>query len=134
MADKIVEEGIFRNMKLRDMGDNSYALVVAEGSSNASPDIVKAAPWTPISDQQIADATLANATLLTVPADATVAIVQNTGNATARWRTGNDPTTTRGQRLLSGERLTLDLGNAGLAATKFIRESTGVTLEVFYYK
>lgn len=87
--------------------------------------------YTPKGYQQIADATLAAATALTVPAGSTYAVVQNNGSQPVRYRDdGTDPTTTVGMRIPAGNTLTYD-GN--LAAIKFIREAAGVTLDVTYY-
>lgn len=105
----------------------------AVGPTN--PLYVRAASYTPLaSTQQIANATLATAQALTVPTGATVALVQNNGTQPCRWRAdGSAPTASTGQRIPSGETLTLDIGNAGLVAARFIREADGVTLDISYY-
>jgi len=86
--------------------------------------------------QQLSNATLAASTALTVPSGATVAVIQNNGTQPVRWRddgASTAPTASTGQRLPAGETLTLDTGNAGLTAARFIREADGATLDIQYY-
>lgn len=101
------------------------------GSAADTPTFTKPAGFTPLGYQQIADAALAAATGFTVPGGAKYAIVQNNGSQPCRWRDdGTNPTASTGQRIPAGEQLTYD-GN--LAAIKFIREASGVTLDIHYY-
>ena len=97
---------------------------------------VKGSSYTQRGYQQIDNTTLAGSTALTVPSGATVALVQNNGTQPCRWRpdgSATAPTPTTGQRIAGGEMLTLDIGNAGLVSSRFIREADGVTLDITYY-
>lgn len=97
---------------------------------------VKSSSYNQLGYQQIATGTLATSTALTVPNGATVAIVQNNGNQPVRWRPDGSttaPTASTGQRIAAGDRLTLDIGAAGLASSRFIQEASGAVLDVTYY-
>jgi hypothetical protein len=100
------------------------------GEDGGAP-AVRSASYTPMGYQQLSNATLAVSTPLTVPAGATVAIIQNNGTQPARFRDdGVAPTATTGQRIAAGEFYTYD-GN--LSAMRLIREADGVTLDIAYY-
>lgn len=119
--------------------DGSQDIGGADGVTRATfanPVPVKAAPYTSLGYQQIANATLASSTALTVPGGATVALVQNNGSQPVRFRPDGattPPTASTGQRIPAGQTLTFDAGNAGLTALRFIREADGVTLDISYY-
>jgi hypothetical protein len=95
----------------------------------ASP--VFQAPTVPMGYQQIASATLASATALTVPAGSLYAVIENNGSAAVRWRDTADPTSTTGGRVLPGDTLSYD---GDLTAVKFIREGAGAVLDVNFYR
>lgn len=108
----------------------------ADGSSASTPLFVKAGGYTQLGYQQIVSATLASSTALTVPSGATLAIVQNNGTQAVRWRPDGAttaPTSTTGQRIAAGSVLTIDIGNAGLTSSRFIREADGSILDITYY-
>lgn len=102
------------------------------GSSSA-PSYVKAANYVPRGDQQITIATLQAVQSLSVPANATVAIIQNNTTQAIRWRdtpAGTNPTTTVGQRIIAGDTLTYD---GALANFEAIAEAAGTgTLDIWY--
>lgn len=103
--------------------DSSRAVFLALQNLSAS--------FTPQGYQQISSATLAASTGLTVPAGATVAIIQNNGTQAVRFRDdGTDPTSSIGQRIPAGETLTYD---GDLSAVEFIREADGAILDIAYY-
>jgi hypothetical protein len=103
----------------------------ASGGGGGSSTPVAPYDLTPLGYQQIADGTLAAATALTVPEDATFALVQAEG-VDVRWRdAGGDPTAAVGMVLPAGAPAQLFSGN--LAALKFIRTVAGATLNVSYY-
>jgi len=82
--------------------------------------------------QQIAAATTVAATPLTVPTQATIAIIQAEAQD-ARWRDdGVDPTASVGMILKAGEELVVN-GADHLAAIKFINKSAGAILNISYY-
>jgi hypothetical protein len=82
----------------------------------------------PLGFQQITS--LSAATALTVPAGATIAVIQTEAQA-VRWRDdGTDPTATVGLPLSVGTQLEYS-GN--LAALKFIEQASGAKLNVSYY-
>lgn len=86
---------------------------------------------TPLGYQQIGSATLAAATLLTVPAGATYAVIQAETEG-SRWRDdGSAPTATVGMTLAAGEELAY---SGSLAALQFIRQAAGAILNINYYK
>jgi hypothetical protein len=95
---------------------------------------VKAKNYTPRGDQQITIATLQSVTALTVPANATVAFLQNNTTQAIRWRdspAGTNPSTSVGQRIPAGETLTYD---GALANLEMIAEAAGTgTLDIAYY-
>lgn len=105
-------------------------------SGPANPSFAKGATYNPLGHQQLADATLAASTALpTIPATATVALIQNNGTVAARIRydgATTDPTTTTGLRIPAGTTLTWDVGQANLLTTRVIREAAGVTLDILY--
>lgn len=85
-------------------------------------------------DQQFTIAQIQTVQTLTVPAGATVALIQNNTTAAIRWRdNGSVPTTTLGIRLLAGtEPLVYD---GSLAALRLIAEGSGTgTLDISYYR
>jgi hypothetical protein len=101
------------------------------GTSSLS---VRAAPYSQLGYQQLTS--LPTSTALTIPNGASTAIVQNNGNQPVRWRPDGAttaPTATTGQRIAAGDRLTLDIGAAGLASSRFIQEASGAVLDVTYY-
>lgn len=122
-----------------------YALKMVAASSSGTagpagtssdPSYVKPASYSFLGYQQIADATLAASSAMTVPGSATTAIIQNNGTTAVRWRVDGSttaPTASTGQRIVSGGTLTLDVGNASLITTRFIREAAGATLDITYY-
>lgn len=100
----------------------------------ANPTVVKAASYSFLGYQKITAATLAASSAMTVPPGATIAIVQN-NHATVETRYRPDgataaPTSTTGQAIRAQAVVTLDIGNAGLTATRFIG---GGDLDIFYY-
>lgn len=75
--------------------------------------------------------TLSSAGTLTVPADATTAMIVSEGGG-ARWRAdGTAPTASVGMPLATGG--TLWLGGAPLAAAQFIQSSGTLVLNATYY-
>lgn len=99
---------------------NSHEVLLGSGISGA-----------PKGYQQLTNAQLATVQSLTVPAGATVALIQNNGNQPARWRDdGVNPTSTIGQRIVSG--LTLVYASM-LSAFKVTREADGASLDIAYY-
>ncbi len=114
--------------------DDATITAIAEavgGGTSGDPSFVKAAPYTPLGDQQLSNATLAASTALTVPGGATVAIVQNNHSQAMRWRdNGQAPTASVGQRIAAGEQLTYD---GSLSAFRIIKEADGTgTVDVWY--
>lgn len=105
--------------------------------TSATATRVTPASYTQLGYQQITAATLAASTAMTVPGGATTAIIQNNTTQPARFRPDGAttaPTTTTGQRLISGGTLTLDIGNAGLTSTRFILEAAGTgNFDITYY-
>lgn len=90
-----------------------------------------AVPTTPKGYQQFLDADLASVASLTVPSGATRAVIQNNGSQPVRWRDdGVNPTSTTGQRILSGEEKDY---RGTLSAVRLIREASGASLDVLYY-
>lgn len=125
-----------------DRSTQARAVWLANGTSDqaagdaSNPFIVGSRTYTHLGYQQLANATLAASTPMTVPAGATVALVQNNGAQPARFRIDGAttaPTASTGQRIASGGYLTLDIGNAQLTSTRFIREADGCTLDISYY-
>lgn len=121
-------------------GTTSYAVATqnsdsagnaAPAGSSTDPFYYKGASYTFLSDQQIVEPS--TSTALTVPASATLAVVQNNGTVACRWRIGNAPTATLGQTIAAGGSLTLDVRNVDIVAARFIRSAAGVTLDVNYY-
>lgn len=103
--------------------------VMADGSQP-----VKSSTYTVLGHQQLTDANLAASVALpSIPANATIAVVQNNGTTAARWRSPGPATSTTGFRIAAGQVLTLDIGQAGLVASRFIRESAGAVLDIVYY-
>jgi hypothetical protein len=95
----------------------------------ASP--VFPAPFVPKGYQQIATATLATSTSLTVPAGSLYARIENNGTSAVRWRDdGTDPTAIAGGRLLPGDALWYD---GDLDEIELIREAAGAVLDIHYY-
>lgn len=82
--------------------------------------------------EQLTFASTATATL-TVPAQATRAILQaETQNV--RYRSdGTDPTTTVGMLITAGREVLYPASNSHLAALKFVRAAAGAILNVQYY-
>lgn len=102
------------------------------GSSN--PSFAKGATYNPLGHQQLAEPAASTA-LPTVPATATVALIQNNGTVAVRIRydgATTAPTTTTGLRIPAGTTLTWDVGQANLVTTRVIREAAGVTLDILY--
>lgn len=102
------------------------------GSSN--PSFAKGATYNPLGHQQLAEPAASTA-LPTIPATATVALIQNNGTVAARIRydgATTAPTTTTGLRIPAGTTLTWDVGQANLLTTRVIREAAGVTLDILY--
>ena len=87
---------------------------------------------TPLGYQQISAATLATATALTIPAGASVAVVQ-VDTASVRWRDdGTAPTNAIGMQMAAAS--TLAFGAASMKAVKFILATGGSpVLNVTYY-
>lgn len=84
-------------------------------------------PW---GYQQIANATLASATALTVPDGAGYAIIQ-VESKSVRWRDdGVDPTGSVGMLLPADSAMVYD---GDLTQLRFIRTESGATLNVSYY-
>jgi hypothetical protein len=82
--------------------------------------------------QQISNAHLETVQMLTVPAGATIADVQNNGAQRCRWRDdGGSPTPTTG-RVISADDTERLMGNLG--QVRLIRAADGVTLDISYYK
>lgn len=87
------------------------------------------ATGTPAGYQQITD--LSAAVALTVPAGATMAVIEAEA-ADVRYRDdGTNPTATIGMPLAQGGYLPY---SANLAAIKFIQQASGAVLNVSYYK
>lgn len=115
---------------------NGRLLASISGSGGAditNPAYVKSASYIPLGYTQMTSAELAAAAVLeSVPVDAKVAIIHNSGSTAVRWRDdGVDPTAAIGMLISSGERLTYD-GN--LSAMKLIRVADGAILDISYYK
>ena len=124
-----------------DRSTQARAVWLANGTSDqaagdaSNPFIVGGNTYTFISDQQIVEP--ASSTALTVPATATVAIVQNNGTQNCRFRyegATNAPTATLGQRIYPGEYLTINISNTQIANMRFIREAAGCTLDIVYLR
>lgn len=78
-------------------------------------------------------AALSAAVGLTVPAGATMAIVQAEG-AAVRWRAdGTDPTASVGMLIADGNEMLYSTSESALAALRFIRATAGAILNVSYY-
>ena len=102
--------------------------------SNATPIYVKPGAYTPLGYQQITAGTLASSTPLTVPANATIAIVQAEA-AGVRWRDdGTAPTATVGMILPANGPPMIFSGAAELAAVAFILQSGSPILDISYYR
>ena len=103
------------------------------GGAADDPTYAKAATYNPLGHQQIANATLAASTALpSVPASATVALIQNNGTQPARIVYTGAATGTTGLRIPAATTLTWDVGQANLTTTRVIREADGVTLDILY--
>jgi hypothetical protein len=97
----------------------------------AVPGATLAGGGIPLGYQQISAATLAAATGLTIPANATIALV-SVDTAAVRWRDdGVAPTAAIGMQMLAGSSLTFS--GASLTAVKFILATAGPVLNVVYY-
>jgi hypothetical protein len=86
--------------------------------------------------QQLSNTTLASSSPLTVPVNATGAIVQNNGTQPARYRvdgTTTAPTASSGMVIPPGEAIVLDYGRAALVASRYIRSADGLTLDIEYF-
>lgn len=97
------------------------------------PGTIADARMTPVGHQQLTNANLATAVALTVPTGAVYALIQaySASDVAIRWRDdGTDPTTTVGVRLKNAD--IWYVGN--LSAIKLIRESSGVEVNIAYYK
>ncbi len=113
----------------------AQGVVILAGAGGAGSGItVKPGNYTPRGDQQITIATLQTKQTLSIPANATVAFMQNNTTQALRWRdspAGTDPTTTVGQRIVAGGTLTYD---GALANFEIIAEAAGTgTLDIVYY-
>ena len=101
--------------------------------SSVGPIYTKPGAYAPLGYQQITAGTLASATPLTVPAGATIAVVESEA-ASVRWRDdGTAPTATVGMILAPNNVLTLS-GAAELAAVQFILLSGSPLVDISYYK
>ena len=86
--------------------------------------------------QQLTNAALATSTALTVPANATGAIIQNNGTQPGRYRMDGAttaPTASVGMVIPAGEAIVLDYGRTALVAARFIRAADGATLDIEYF-
>ena len=103
------------------------------GTGSTGPVTVASAGINPIAPaQQIVEPTAPTA--LSVPANARIAIIQNTGTSAARWR--DDSGTLNTAAPFTGQRITADAlvyDVQDLTKFRVVREAAGVTLEVFYY-
>lgn len=112
----------------------AYILGVAPVNPSTGMPVNPVAPFQgmPLGYQQISAATLQSATLLTVPAGSTYAVITPEGG-NVRWRDdGVAPTATVGMPLLVGEHLVY--ASAGLAALDFIDQDANGILNIVYYK
>ena len=103
------------------------------GATATDPKFVKAANWTPRGYVQMLSAALASSAPLpaTIPAAATIAIIENNGTTAVRWRDdGGAPTASVGGRIAAGGKLTYD---GSLSALRLIYEATGAILDISYY-
>lgn len=111
-----------------------YAVLLDPATGNAvSALATKQAQRVPKGDQQIAIAAMQTPQQLTVPAGATLAVLQNNSTQALRWRdNGQNPTSTLGMRILAGDDPFTYAGD--LAALRLIAEAAGTgTLDVVYY-
>lgn len=86
--------------------------------------------------QQLTNTTLASSSPLTVPTNATGAIIQNNGTQPGRYRMDGattPPTASSGMVIPAGEAIVLDYGRAALVASRYIRAADGVTLDIEYF-
>lgn len=89
-------------------------------------------PMTPLGYQQISNDALATVQQLTVPAGATIAVIENNGSQPCRWRDDPGSPTEKLGRVLAPDGELTYTGN--LSALKLIRGADGVTLDISYYK
>lgn len=109
----------------------TYGEPLVRMGTATNPTQVKAASYTSLGDQNITS--LAASTALTVPGGATVAFVQNTGAGVVRYRFSGTPTPSVGHQLAAGATVTVDDGNAGLAAFRAIDGSGTNSIYVSYF-
>ena len=86
--------------------------------------------------QQLTNAALASSSALTVPANATGAIIQNNGTQPGRYRMDGattPPTASTGMVIPAGEAVVLEYGRTALVASRYIRAADGVTLDIEYF-
>lgn|GEM_PF-6041073 len=106
--------------------------------STANPQPVKAVPYTFLGYQEITAATLASSSPLpSIPATATIAIIQNNTNQIVRFRVDGattPPTTTTGSRIAVAGSRTQDSGQANLVSMRLIVEAAATgSVGVEYY-
>lgn len=100
--------------------------------SKADVALVSEANLVPLGYQQIATATLAASTGLTVPAGAVLALIVVEGGQAVRWRDdGQDPSSTVGMPIADGGSLPY---SGDLSAIKFIRVAAGAIVNASYYR
>lgn len=100
----------------------------------SNPSVVKSAGFTWLGDAQITAPTAASTALPTIPATATVAIIQNNTSQIYRFRYSGVPTASVGQRLAVGGVATLDVGQATLQTVRLIQEAAATgTIDVTYF-
>ena len=105
----------------------------ASGGTASNPSFAKGATYTPLGHQQLASAAIAGSTALpSVPATATVALIQNNGTTPARIVYTGTATATTGLRITAGTTLTWDVGQAALTTSRVIREADGAILDILY--
>jgi hypothetical protein len=103
---------------------------VAQDSTGA----MKAPIYTYISSQL--DLTITTSTALTVPAGTRFAIIQAKGTASVKYRydgATTAPTASVGITLPAGSELLIDIGQAGIAAMRFIQSAATTVLDVSYF-
>lgn len=100
------------------------------GATAATPEYVKAASYTYLGKGRLT-AAATTTPIPTVPAGATIAIVQNKGTADANWAVG--VATANDQAIIATTGIvTLDLGNVTLNSLQFIATGT-VDLRFAFY-
>lgn len=131
-SDGIVRGTVIPAMTLVDQTGAS-----AGAGTTTSPTVVKSAGYTFLGQQQLTAPTAAAAALPTIPATATVAMVQNNSTQPYRFRydgATTAPTATNGQRIAVGGVVTMDVGQATLLNVRVIQEAAATgTIDIAYF-